>query len=102
MTRAEQAARKAYPINKPKIICKEAQKILQEVYSEGYEQAEQDLALTWEDIKAIVTIADSMITHTAWDAIDWPDEQKYYEEVLRRFNEQRHDKETQSNNHNGD
>lgn len=44
---------------------------------------------TWEDIKAIVTIADSMLTHTAWDAIDWPDEQKYYEEVLRRFNEQR-------------
>lgn len=45
--------------------------------------------LTWEDVKAIVTIADSMLTHTAWDAIDWPDEQKYYEEVLRRFNEQR-------------
>ena len=43
--------------------------------------------LTWEDVKAIVTIADSMLTHTAWDAIDWPDEQKYYEEVLHRFNE---------------
>ena len=55
----------------------------------GYMQAEKDLALTREDIKAIVTIADSMLTHTAWDAIDWPDEQKYYEEVLRRFNEQR-------------
>lgn len=55
----------------------------------GYEQAEKDLALTWEDVKAIVTIADSMLTHTAWDAIDWPDEQKYYEEVLRRFNEQK-------------
>ena len=45
--------------------------------------------LTWEDVKAIVTIADSMLTHTAWDAIDWPDEQKYYEEVLCRFNEQK-------------
>lgn len=48
--------------------------------------------LTWEDVKAIVTIADSMLTHTAWDAIDWPDEQKYYEEVLRRFNSQREKK----------
>lgn len=55
----------------------------------GYKEAEEDLALTWEDVKAIVTVADSMLTHTAWDAIDWPDEQKYYEEVLRRFNEQR-------------
>ena len=45
--------------------------------------------LTCEDVQAIVIIADSMLTHTAWDAIDWPDEQKYYEEVLRRFNEQR-------------
>lgn len=48
--------------------------------------------LTWEDVKAIVTIADSMLTHTAWDAIDWPDEQKYYKEVLRRFNEHREKK----------
>lgn len=43
--------------------------------------------LTWEDVKAIVNIADSMLTHTAWDEIDYPDEKKYYEEVLRRFNE---------------
>lgn len=55
----------------------------------GYKEAEKDLALTPEDVKAIVTIADSMLTHTVWDAIEWPDEQKYYEEVLRRFNEQR-------------
>ena len=58
-------------------------------FVDGYRQAEKNLALTWEDVKAIVTIADSMLTHTAWDAIDWPDEQKYYEEVLRRFNEQK-------------
>ena len=58
-------------------------------FIDGYRKAEKDLVLTKEDVKAIVTIADSMLTHTAWDAIDWPDEQKYYEEVLRRFNEQR-------------
>lgn len=55
----------------------------------GYKEAEKDLALTWEDVKKIVTIADSMLTHTAWDAVDWPDEQVYYQEVLKRFLEQR-------------
>ena len=54
-----------------------------------YKEAEKDLALTWEDVKKIVTIADSMLTHTAWDAVDWPDEQVYYQEVLKRFLEQR-------------
>lgn len=46
---------------------------------------------TWQDMKAIVNIADSMLTHTAWDEIDYPDEQKYYEEVLDRFNKQRNE-----------
>ena len=56
-------------------------------YKCGYEQAEKDLALTWENIKSIIKIADSLLTGTAWDAVDWPDEQKYYEEVLKRFKE---------------
>ena len=42
MTQAEKAAKKAYPLNKPKIISKAAQKICQEVYIEGYEQAEKE------------------------------------------------------------
>ena len=49
--------------------------------------------LTWEDMKAIVNIADSMLTNTAWDEIDYPDERKYYDEVLRRFNEYKDGKE---------
>lgn len=56
-------------------------------YNDGYEQAKKDLALTLEDIESIVKIADSLLTGTAWDVIDWPDEQKYYEEVLKRFKE---------------
>ena len=55
-------------------------------YNDGYEQAEKDLALTWEDIKTIVQIlADS----------DWYDfeingklwSKEFYEEVLKRFKE---------------
>ena len=56
-------------------------------YIRAYEQAEKDLALTPEDIKAIITIGDAMLTGTAWDVIDWPDEQNYCEEVLKRFKE---------------
>ena len=83
--RAKEFALEAYPLEVFKgSMCDRFRSLI----ALGYEHAEKDLALTWEDIKAIVTIADSMLTNTAWDAIDWPDEQKYYEEVLRRFNEQ--------------
>ena len=61
-------------------------------YINGYTDCEaekEDLELTWQDVKNIVTIADSMLTHTAWDDIDFPDEQKYYETVLKRYNEKR-------------
>ena len=47
--------------------------------------------LTWEDVRDIVVIADSMLTRTAWDDVEWPDEKVYYEEVLRKFNEQRNE-----------
>ena len=43
--------------------------------------------LTWQDIKAIDGIIDSMLTYTAWDDVNWPDKQKFYEEVLKRYNE---------------
>lgn len=55
----------------------------------GYEQAEKDLALTWEDI----AIIDSIILDTNNEiAVDYSKEisrQKFYEEVLARLNEQR-------------
>lgn len=93
--RAEEVALKAYPVD----ICgytvecrigakpqpQDWNEIRRTHFQEGYEQAEKDLALTWEDIKTITEIADSMLTGTAWDVIDWPDEQKYYEEVLKRY-----------------
>lgn len=55
----------------------------------GYEQAEKDLELTWEDVKKIVRIADYLM----YDAEALADTenrigiQPYYEDVLRRFNE---------------
>ena len=138
MSKAEEAALKAYPEHFLERITTDVYKDARKYYQEGYEQAEKDiaandsvlsisgvgffsdgetiiakmsvnealqakyekgredaikeLALTWEDVEMIVKIADSMLTGTAWDSVEWPEPQKYYEEVLRRFNDGRNGK----------
>ena len=61
------------------------------VYQRGYEQAEKDLALTWEDIKRIVEIADHLCPYTTKDIAEFQaefqTEESYYREVLKRFNQ---------------
>lgn len=56
-----------------------------EIFIEGYEQAEKDLALTWEDIAKI----DSLILETNNEyAVDYQKEisrQHFYEEVLKKY-----------------
>ena len=52
-------------------------------YNDGYEQAEKELALTWEDMRKIHEICEDV-----WEP-NVEDEKPIYEEVLRRFNEQR-------------
>jgi hypothetical protein len=49
----------------------------------GYMQAEKDLALTWKDMRWIHNIAEQLALNM--DTFEKP----IYEEVLRRFNEQR-------------
>ena len=51
-------------------------------YIEGYEQAEQDLALSWEDMLEIFRIADRMEEEPNMPTYLSP---KYCVEVLRRF-----------------
>jgi len=54
-------------------------------YKEGYHQAEKDLELTWEDVKLIIDIVDSEnLKPHLFDEID-------YQEVLKRFNEQKYE-----------
>ena len=45
-----------------------------------------NLALTWEDVRELVRTADAILTR---ETGKYPTEQSYYEEVLKRFNEQR-------------
>ena len=59
---------------------------LREMAIWGYEQAEKDHTLTWQDIKRIIKIADDMIHEYSHDALVAMGEQEYHEEVLRRYN----------------
>lgn len=58
-------------------------------YQEGYEQAEKDLALTWEDMSKIDAIILNLYNEFSVDYSIEINRQKFYEEVLKRFNEQR-------------
>jgi len=102
---AEELANKRWPIHYPTISPKEGEhgeilnfdewlddhRIAVQSYSanrgfiQGYEQAEKDLALTWEDMRTIASIFHSMMADmTVDDSVE-----DRYKEVLRRFNEQR-------------
>ena len=58
-------------------------------YQQGYEQAEKDLALTWYDIAKIDAIILDLNNEFAVDYSKEISRQKFYEEVLKRFKEQR-------------
>lgn len=66
------------------IISEEYPEKVKVAYLQGYEQAEKDLALTWEDIKTIVQIlADSDWYDFELNGKLWSKE--FYEEVLKRY-----------------
>jgi len=83
MTKAAEHARKAYPNHN--------QLVQRYCYRQGYHQAEKDLAMTWEDVKQIVEIADKLCPYTSKNIAEFQQEfqteEAYYKEVLRRFNE---------------
>lgn len=62
-------------------------------FAKGYELAEKDLALTWEDMRRISRILDIMVDDDFKGEIpeEWGEEE-YYEEVLRRFNKAKEEK----------
>ena len=92
--RAEEAALKAYPQETKKaieLLPRDWNKPKRTAFIQGYEQAEKDLALTWEDAKLIYHIADELekegcIKRNRLIGC------KFWSEVLRRFNVQREKK----------
>lgn len=55
-------------------------------FIEGYEQAEKYLTLTWEDIKVINQMLSAVEDEDPDDEYFELSEQRFYEEVLKRFN----------------
>ena len=54
----------------------------------GYEQAEKDLALTWEDVAILITIYEQGVDngdYRRYNEVEWMKE--YSQDILRRFNE---------------
>lgn len=61
-------------------------------FIDGYEQAEKDLALTWEDIREICT--QSVLVEI--DLGRLVSDERHYTEVLNRFNKQKEDGKVQN------
>lgn len=84
MSRAEDKALEAYPLELDNKC--EYNAPMRVGFKIGYEQAEKDHTLTWQDIKRIIKIADDMIHEYPHDTLVAMGEQEYHEEVLRRYN----------------
>ena len=91
--RAEEAAIKAYPIgtrdNDGIVNDIGHPQWIRDYFIEGYEQAEKDLALTWEDIGFVHSCLEDIFKEIAKRQHDEWTVQDIYKEALRRFNEQR-------------
>ena len=96
MTKAEEYAKKYYPrmwVNKTptsmtKVDMNEAPRRAAML---AYKQAEKDLALTWEDMKLVIAAEGSIYdehhgnSHEVFE--NYPTEEAFYGEVLKRYNE---------------
>ena len=65
------------------ILCVDHRSDVYDAFIDGYHQAEEDLELSWEDLKMIDEISDQVYAECDVDAFD---EKEYYQEVLKRFN----------------
>ena len=87
MTRAEQRALEAYPVEMvtpsgfPDVEAYDCNALYRARYIEAYHQAEKDNELTWDDIESIIHIYE-----VAKDTVGDYDKE-LYSEVLRRFKE---------------
>lgn len=91
VSKAEERASKLYPYESgvKGLICENSRQL----FIQGYEYAEKDLALTWRDIKDIVSIADDLNPSHGHDIehllSEFQTEEGFYKEVLKRFNKKR-------------
>lgn len=83
MGKAEEKAEKAYPAWRNGIGDEFSQNSAYYGFIEGYQQAEKDLELTWEDLATIKKLGDDFVKHNHTPMSD----EECYKEVLKRFKE---------------
>ncbi len=81
MSKAEDFAYKKYPQSKKGVLYD----LVRNSIIQGYQQAEEDLKLTWEDIVLIETISKEFIKNNTTPMTN----RDYYQEVLKQFNEKK-------------
>lgn len=82
ISRAESRAREAYP--NEHFVDHTYAEMCRGFYEEGYEQAEKDLALTWEDVQLLDHFVLELVREEK-EGKDWGDGKEFYTEVLTRF-----------------
>lgn len=87
MDKAERAAQERYPSFTAENINEVV--AARNLFAKGYRQAEADLELTWQDMKAIVDIAHDIEPLRDGDnfLFEFQTEEGFYKEVLKRFKE---------------
>ena len=94
MSKAEERAFEAYPIVMSQYSdnCKEYDSNESDrlTFIEGYQQAEKDLELTWEDIQKIDVLIYAVLDEEKYKRYYTQDRDgDFYEEVLKRFKERK-------------
>ena len=84
MTKAEERALEAYP--NEHFVDHTYAEMCRGFYEEGYEQAEKDLALTWEDIKLVNRILWDLYSE-GYDCDSEEQDETRFKEALKRFKE---------------
>jgi hypothetical protein len=77
MSKAEERAKERYWLEPNNIETQEKYS----AYVEGYQQAEKDLELTWNDVALILNIAEEFNRKNTVPISD----EEYFKEVLKRF-----------------
>ena len=90
MSKAEEKGYEAYPVSFYEGTTVDVNEMPRDVFVEGYQQAEKDLQLTWEDIREIYIVFAEVDTEIELCMTDIKTETLgYYQEVLKRFKAQK-------------
>ena len=93
--RAKQAALKAFPPFIDEVgeivrggvryIKKDIYESDRRIFKRGFEQAEEELKLTWQDVQRLIYIANLTLNSLDYEQIEKLGEEGYYTQILKRF-----------------